>query len=94
MVSIWDLRKTGAAALVQSLECGGQVDSLDWDYTAQFLLAAGPGGITVQQYTKASKSWSETITATVPAKVAVWGENAQSIIVADENGNVTVLGPS
>ena len=39
-VVIFDLRKEGEAAKAKVLEIGGQVDTIKWDYTGQFLAAA------------------------------------------------------
>ncbi|KAF5514551.1 Pre-mRNA-processing factor 19 [Colletotrichum fructicola] len=56
-VTIFDLRKEGDAARAKTLETGGPVQSLAWDYTGQFLATGGAGGVTVQQYIKSSKAW-------------------------------------
>ncbi|KKK27348.1 hypothetical protein P175DRAFT_0507063 [Aspergillus ochraceoroseus IBT 24754] len=88
MVSIWDLRSSKE---VKVLETGSQVDSINWDYTGQFLLTGGPGGLTVQQYSKASKAWSEPLRSAVPATAVAWGAVAQSIVALNTDGGVTVL---
>jgi len=74
------------------LEIGGQVDSIRWDYTGQFLAAAGPGGLTISQYTKSSKSWSDVISLAVPATAVQWGAQASSLITVNSDGILTVLG--
>ncbi|KAK2068024.1 hypothetical protein P8C59_002698 [Phyllachora maydis] len=60
-VALFDLRKAGEAARVRDLETGGAVDALAWDWTGQFLATAGVAGVTVQQYTKSGKAWSEPL---------------------------------
>ena len=93
-VTIFDLRKEGEAARAKVLEIGGAVQSLAWDYTGQFLATAGSAGVTVQQYTKSSKSWSEPLkTAAVSgANCVIWGANARKLLLVGPGGVVTVLG--
>ncbi|KAJ5050591.1 uncharacterized protein L3040_002468 [Drepanopeziza brunnea f. sp. 'multigermtubi'] len=91
-VVIFDLRKEGEAAKVKTLEIGGQVDSIRWDYTGQFLAASGPGGFTISQYAKSSKSWSDVISVAVPATALEWGPEAKTLITVNGDGIVTVLG--
>ncbi|KAL4802157.1 hypothetical protein BDV18DRAFT_167033 [Aspergillus unguis] len=88
MVSIWDLRSSKE---VKVLETGSQVESLHWDYTGQFLVIGGPSGLTVQQYSKSSKSWSESLRSAVPAVAVAWGSAAQSIVALNTDGGITVL---
>lgn len=90
-ISVWDLRKS---AEIKVLETGGRVACIDWDYTGQFLLTGGPEGLTVQQYTKASKEWSVPLQSSVTASAIAWGRSAQSILAVGENGTVTVLAPA
>lgn len=90
-VSIWDLRKTGADGLVNTLEVDHDIESLDWDYTAQYLLVGGSKGVTVKQYTKSTKLWSEPLKAAVPSSRAGWGDSAQSILSLGSTGVATVL---
>ncbi|KAJ5800099.1 uncharacterized protein N7518_002167 [Penicillium psychrosexuale] len=87
-VSIWDLRSSKETKV---LDTGSQIDSIFWDYTGQFLLTGGPGGVTVQQYSKASKGWSEPLRSAVPATSVAWGSAAQSIVALNEAGVITVL---
>ncbi|KAL5046106.1 hypothetical protein BDW71DRAFT_182826 [Aspergillus fruticulosus] len=88
MVSIWDLRSSKE---IKVLETGSQVESIDWDYTGQFLLTGGPSGLTVQQYSKASKAWTEPLRSAVPAVAAAWGSAAQSIVAVNTDGGLAVL---
>lgn len=88
-VSIWDLRK---ASQIKVLETGGQVTSVRWDYTGQYLATAGPTGVAVQQYSKSSKEWSEPLRSAVPAVCVDWGSRAQNLVSLDEKGVITVLG--
>lgn len=90
-VSIWDLRKTGAEGLIHTLSTDHSVESLDWDYTAQYLLIGGSAGITVKQYTKATKLWSEILKAGISSGSVGWGDSAQSIFSLDDKGAVGVL---
>ncbi|KAJ5558798.1 hypothetical protein N7535_009321 [Penicillium sp. DV-2018c] len=87
-VSIWDLRNSSE---IKVLDTGSQVKSIFWDYTGQFLLVGGPGGVTVQQYSKAKKEWSEPLRRAVPATSVAWGPSAQSIVALNEAGALTVL---
>ncbi|KAK5083629.1 hypothetical protein LTR05_006132 [Lithohypha guttulata] len=89
--SIWDLRKTGAEGLIHTLEVGHDITSLDWDYTAQYLLIGGSAGITVKQYTKSTKLWSEPFKAPLSSVGLGWGDSAQSIISVDSQGLTTAL---
>ena len=91
-VVVFDLRKEGKAAEAKVLEIGGKVDSIRWDYTGQYLAASGPGGLTISQYTKSSKSWSDVISLAVPATAVAWGPQASSLITVNSDGVVTVLG--
>lgn len=88
-VSVWDLRKQKA---IKVIDVGGPVDSLRWDYTGQFLATAGPSSITVQQYTKAGKSWSEPLRKAVAARDVAWGANASSLIALNLDGGLNILG--
>ncbi|CAG7978111.1 unnamed protein product [Penicillium salamii] len=87
-VSIWDLRSSKETKV---LDTGSQVKSIFWDYTGQFLLTGGPGGVTVQQFSKAAKAWSEPLRSAVPAASVAWGSAAQSIVALNEAGAITVL---
>lgn len=91
-VVIFDLRKEGAAGRLKELEIGGQVDSIRWDYTGQYLAASGPGGLTISQYTKSSKSWSDVISLAVPATAVEWGPQASTLVTVNNDGVVTILG--
>ncbi|KAL7935807.1 Prp19 domain-containing protein [Trichoderma chlorosporum] len=91
-VTIFDLRKEGDAAVSKVLETGGSVQSLAWDYTGQFLATGGSTGITVQQYTKSSKKWSEPLRNSVPAVAVRWGESGQKLVSLNGEGVVSVLG--
>ena len=89
-VSIWDLRK---ATQIKSLDTGGPVSKVRWDYTGQFLASAGPSGLTVQQYSKSTKAWSEPLRSAISSTAAEWGVDAQKLVAVNEEGAVTVLGP-
>ena len=87
-VSIWDLRK---ATQIKTLETGGQVRSVRWDYTGQYLATAGPTGVAIQHYLKSSKEWSELLRCAVPAVSIDWGSRAQNLVALDGDGVITVL---
>jgi pre-mRNA-processing factor 19 len=91
-ITIFDLRKEGKAAEAKVLEIGGQVDSIRWDYTGQYLAASGPRGLTISQYTKSSKSWSDVISTAVPATAVAWGPEAKTLVTANGDGVITILG--
>lgn len=88
-VSIWDLRK---ATRTKVLETGSEVTSIRWDYSAQFLAAAGPGGITVQQYSKSTKQWSQPLRSAVPSLAVDWGSRGSTIVSVSGDGVVHVFG--
>ncbi|KAB5518067.1 WD40-repeat-containing domain protein [Coniochaeta sp. 2T2.1] len=91
-VVIFDLRKDGAAARSKELPTTGPVRSLDWDYSAQFLAVAGPGGVAVHSYSKGSKAWSVLREVAEPAVRAVWGAKAKTLQILGESGKVIVDG--
>ena len=86
---IWDLRKMES---IKSLDVGSRVDHVTWDYTGQFLAASGSGGISVQHYIKASKSWTEPLRTGLPSVATAWGPKAQILVTVNKLGVVTVLG--
>ena len=88
-VSIWDLRKSSQ---LKVLDIGSQIECIIWDYTGQFLAVAGPSGLSVQQYSKSSKEWSEPLRSAIPAVAVAWGSRAQSLISLSAEGIITLLG--
>ncbi|KAI5812116.1 WD40-repeat-containing domain protein [Pyronema omphalodes] len=88
-VEIWDLRKM---RVTKSLDIGSRVDHLAWDYSGQFLAVAGKTGVSVQQYTKADKKWSEPFRGSAQALATAWGTKARSLVTVDVEGRVSVLG--
>ncbi|KAI0392603.1 WD40-repeat-containing domain protein [Xylariaceae sp. FL0594] len=93
-VTIFDLRKQGDAAKANVLDTGSAVQDLAWDYSQQYLATAGPAGVTVQQYHKGSKSWTEPLRAAVNNAVKVtWGTSAGKLLVLNAEGVINVLGP-
>ena len=84
-VRIWDLRK---ATQIKSLENGSPVNSVRWDYTGQFLMLAGPQGIAIHQYAKATKQWCELLKLAVPSVAADWGQRAQSAVLLNSDGDI------
>ncbi|OQE31512.1 hypothetical protein PENSTE_c001G10154 [Penicillium steckii] len=90
-VSIWDLRSSKETKV---LDTGSQINSIFWDYSGQYLLTGGPSGLTVQQFTKSSKAWSEPLRSAVPAVAVAWGSAAQSVVALTQEGAVTVLAQS
>ncbi|KAI0844850.1 Prp19-domain-containing protein [Daldinia vernicosa] len=90
-VTIFDLRKEGEAAQVKVLDIGSAVQALAWDYSQQFLATAGPAGVTVQQYSKSSKSWSEPLRAAVSAVSVKWAANANKLVAVNGDGVISVL---
>ena len=78
-------------AEIKSLDIGSSIESITWDYTGQFLLTGGPGGLSVQQYSKASKTWSEPLKSAVSAVAVAWGKGAHNIAALDDAGVVAVL---
>ena len=90
-VNIYDLRKLNGEGPIHALTVNHIVESLDWDYTAQYLLIGGSRGTTVKQYSKSSKLWSEPLQLSIGSNVARWGDCAQSILALDDNGTLNVL---
>jgi len=87
-VGIWDLRK---AAEIKTLDFGSRIDYVRWDYTGQYLAAAGPGCVAVQSYDKGSKSWSELLRKASSAAAVEWGPSAKSLVVLNSDGTVALL---
>lgn len=90
-VQVFDLRKEGDAAKAKELATGEAL-SLAWDYSGQYLATGGPTGVTVQQYTKSSKKWSELLRNSIPAVDLQWGDNAKTLVSTSGDGAVRVLG--
>ncbi|KAF4551215.1 Pre-mRNA-processing factor 19-like protein [Elsinoe fawcettii] len=90
-VTVWDLRKT---AELKTFEIGAPIQHAQWDYTGQYLAVAGPSCVAVQQYTKASKSWSEPLRKAADAAFVGWGSKAQSLITVGSQGGVVVFSSS
>ncbi|OAA40961.1 cell cycle control protein [Metarhizium rileyi] len=91
-VTIFDLRKEGDAATAKVLETGGSVQSLTWDYTGQYLATGGASGVTVQQYAKSSKKWTEPFRNSTPVVSIRWGESARKLVAVNGTGVVSVFG--
>jgi pre-mRNA-processing factor 19 len=84
-VTIWNLRKAGDEAKANIIECSGQVSGLAWDYTAQFLAVVGGGSLTVQQYHKSGKKWTEVLQKAVDGRKVAWDPNGQYLLVDGED---------
>jgi pre-mRNA-processing factor 19 len=89
-VAIFDIRKIDQGPLA-TVETGTEIDAMEWDYSGQFLASAGSSGLSVSQYSKASKSWSKLLKSADPATGVVWGKSAQSLLTSSVDGAVTVL---
>ncbi|CCU75192.1 cell cycle control protein cwf8/ubiquitin-protein ligase E4 [Blumeria hordei DH14] len=87
----FDLRKEGKSAEAKLLETGGPINRIRWDYTGQYLAAAGPRGIVVHYYVKSTKTWSNVNSFAIPARNISWGPKARSLIALDEGGIVKIL---
>lgn len=90
-ISIWDLRSTSETKV---LDVGGRIDSLDWDYSAQYLLVGGPNGLSVQRYYKPEKAWSEPLRVAEPAVSIAWGKAARNIHALNKDGKILTIGTS
>jgi pre-mRNA-processing factor 19 len=82
----------GKESIAKVLDVGSSVNTLAWDYSGQYLATGGPSGITVQQYLKSSKAWSEPLRSAVPAVAVRWGRQAKHLVAVNGDGLVTVLG--
>ncbi|RKU44109.1 hypothetical protein DL546_002464 [Coniochaeta pulveracea] len=91
-ITIFDLRKDGDAAKAKELPTAGPVRSLAWDYSSQYLAAAGPSGVSVHQYLKSSKSWSVPLEIAGRAVAVRWGDKAKTLVWVQEEGEVSVHG--
>lgn len=87
-VGIWDLRKT---AEIKTLDFGGRVDHVRWDYTGQFLAGTGPGGLTVQYYDKTNKEWSVPLARALEASAVEWGPQGSSLVVLTLDGGLSIV---
>lgn len=85
---VWDLRKLNQLI---SLDLGTAVNALAWDYTGQFLAAAGPGGVVVKQYEKKSKAWSEPLRRAISSVDIQWAAQAKTLVALTDDGAVNVL---
>lgn len=85
---IWDLRRV---AMTKNLDTGSRVDHVAWDYSGQFLSTAGPSGISVQHYLKATKSWSEPLRSAVAAVATAWGARGSSLASVSAAGVISIL---
>lgn len=88
-VTVWHLGKLN---VLKSLDVRMEVKSLSWDYTGQFLAISGHGGVTVSQYSKSSKKWSEPLKKSTSAVDVKWGAHAGSLVALTSEGAVSVLG--
>lgn len=79
-------------APLKTIDIGNTVTGIAWDYTGQYLVACGPGGIAVNHYSKSSKSWSEPLRKALSAVDVQWGAKARSLVVLTGEGAVQVLG--
>ena len=79
------------AAQIETLEFESQLSAVTFDYTGQYLLAAGQNGVLVQHYSKSNKQWSGLLRIGTPAAAAVWGPRAESIFVLSTEGAVIKL---
>ncbi|CAK7567958.1 MAG: hypothetical protein SEPTF4163_005936 [Sporothrix epigloea] len=91
-VTIFDLRKEGDAATAKVLDVGSAVVALAWDYSGQFLATAGPAGVTVQQFSKGPKTWSQTLSSATPAVAIQWGRHAKQLLSVNTAGVLSVNG--
>ena len=92
-VTVFDLRKEGEAAKVRELATG-EAYSLSWDFSGRYLATAGPSGVTVQQYLKGSKAWSEPLRNSDSAVLVGWGPEAKTLVTVGADGTFSTLGAS
>lgn len=81
-------------AKTKTLDVGGAVKGVRWDWSGQYLAAVGPSGVSVQCYRKGERSWSEVVRSGVGAVAAAWGDRGERVVVVGADGEVTVLGAS
>ncbi|KFY57628.1 hypothetical protein V496_06371 [Pseudogymnoascus sp. VKM F-4515 (FW-2607)] len=89
-VTVFDLRKEGAEAVVKEFE-GSGVSGVRWDYSGQFLGFVGKEGVVVQAWLKKEKKWEESLRSAVRGAAVGWGAKGRRVLVAGAEG-VSVLG--
>nr|POE74316.1 pre-mrna-processing factor 19 [Quercus suber] len=87
-VTVWHLGKLN---VLKTIDVGTEVVSASWDYTGQFLAVTGPGGVTVIQYSKSSKSWSEPLKKSISGVDVKWGAHAASLATLTSEGAISLL---
>lgn len=90
-VSLWDLRNESIYA---SLEIGGAVESVQFDYTGQFLAVGGTGSVSVHQFVKSAKSFVEVLQRAASVKAVAWGSEAKSLVTLSDAGALNIFGPA
>lgn len=88
-MTIWDLRNI---KLLKTIDVGTPVSGISWDYTGQYLVSSGLGGIVVSQYSKSGKSWSEPLRKAVSAVAVEWASQAKSLVALSPEGALNILG--
>lgn len=74
------------------VQAGGEIESIRWDYTGQFLAIASRSGVAVQHYSKSSKTWSEPLRNATQAVAVEWGARGQNLVSLGPEGDITILG--
>ncbi|EMD64896.1 hypothetical protein COCSADRAFT_88462 [Bipolaris sorokiniana ND90Pr] len=87
-VSVWDIRKQ---TVIYTLESGSLVTCCEWDYSGMYLAIGGTGSVSVQQFTKATKSWAELVRKALPVKDVAWSGKAESVVALTPEGGLAVL---
>ncbi|OBT42726.1 hypothetical protein VE00_07221 [Pseudogymnoascus sp. WSF 3629] len=89
-VTVFDLRKEGAEAVVKEFE-GSGIRGVQWDYSGQFLGFVGKEGVVVQAWLKKEKKWEEGLRSAVRGSAVGWGAKGRRVLVVGGEG-VSVLG--
>jgi pre-mRNA-processing factor 19 len=78
-------------SIIKSLDIGSAVQSVEWDYTGQYLAVAAQGNVVVEAYEKKGKSWRELARKAVSATDVAWGKDASTLVLLNGDGALVTL---
>jgi pre-mRNA-processing factor 19 len=86
--SIFDLRK---ANLLTTVDIGSEIFHARFDLSGQFLAVASAGSVSVQEYSKKGKAFSQVFSKAVPSIDVAWGASAKSLLLLNKEGSLVQL---
>lgn len=89
VVYIWHLGKLKQAFAIEFASFTG-IDSVAFDYSAQYLAAGSSNNTGVAVYDKGSKSWSVVYTAGHDSKALAWGDHSKTLVTLSHKGGFHV----